>query len=406
MAPVPRPTLELADIVRAAGDAYRSTHQLSLQQDRVLRAIANVSHGRNGGASLAMRPVRGDHHQLLLLPESPLPQVPNPGQAALAGTSMCRLARYRLLAPGIHVAPFAQCPCPGQSPGDLSAAVPRPPHKPCRNSGAIPAGSAVNWALPWSCTPGASGSTSISMFTPWSPAVPSDGDGERWIPAKPGFLFPVRALSKVFRAKYLDALAKAQQDGELRFAGSTAALTDIAAFHDFLVGLKAKDWVVYAKPPFAGAAQVLAYLGRYTHRVAIANHRLVSFEDGEVRFRWRDYAHGNKKKIMTLSARRVPAAISPAHAPTRVRADSPLWPARQSLPAQEYDPLPGVARPVSEPEPSPPESVEAMMLRLTGNDIQRCPVCQRGRLRVIEVLEPAPTFPPNPKATGPPQCFW
>ena len=87
------------------------------------------------------------------------------------------------------------------------------------------------------------------------------GDGERWIAAKPGFLFPVRVLSAVFRGKYLDELAQAYQRGELHFAGSTAPLADIGAFSGFLATLKDHDWVVYAKPPFAGAQQVLAYLG-------------------------------------------------------------------------------------------------------------------------------------------------
>ena len=126
-------------------------------------------------------------------------------------------------------------------------------------------------------------------------------DGQRWLPAKKGFLFPTRALSKVFRGKYLDYLQQSHAGGELRFGGSTTALADPGAFRLFLAKLKIHDWVVYAKPPFAGAAHVLAYLGRYTHRVAIANHRLVSFEDGEVRFRWRDYADGNKTKIMALA---------------------------------------------------------------------------------------------------------
>jgi hypothetical protein len=126
-------------------------------------------------------------------------------------------------------------------------------------------------------------------------------DGQRWISAKPGFLFPVRALSAVFRGKYLDALAQSDWRDALHFAGSTAPLADSAAFRGFLASLQTHDWVVYAKARFAGAEQGLAYRGRYTHRVAIANHRLVSFEDGVVHFRWRDYAHGNKTKIMALS---------------------------------------------------------------------------------------------------------
>jgi hypothetical protein len=226
-------------------------------------------------------------------------------------------------------------------------------------------------------------------------------DGRVWIPAQPGFLFPVRALSAVFRAKYLDALALAHQRGELHFGGSTAQLADRGAFRGFLVGLKDNDWVVYAKPPFAGAAQVLAYLGRYTHRVAIANHRLVSFEDGEVRFRWRDYAHGNKTKILALDAeeflRRFLLHTLPAGF-VKIRHYGLLGNRCRHEKITRCRAL--LAQP--DPEPSEPESVEAMMLRLTGIDIQCCPACQHGRLRVIAVLPPVRAHPPIPKATGPP----
>ena len=124
----------------------------------------------------------------------------------------------------------------------------------------------------------------------------------RWIPAKRGFLFPVRALSAVFRGKYIEALRQAFEAGQLDFAGETTALAEPSAFPAFLAKLRAKDWVVYAKPPFGGPEQVLAYLGRYTHRIAIGNERLLGGENGEVRFRYRDYAHGNKTKLMRLPA--------------------------------------------------------------------------------------------------------
>ncbi|MGH8611698.1 MAG: IS91 family transposase, partial [Gammaproteobacteria bacterium] len=128
------------------------------------------------------------------------------------------------------------------------------------------------------------------------------GDGERWIAAKRGFLFPVRALSKVFRGKYLDALSQAFERGELRFAGPTTTLAPPKAFTLLLAKLRAEDWVVYSKRPFAGPEQVVAYLGRYTHRIAISNERLLRLEQGTVLFRWRDYAHGHKTKTMNLPA--------------------------------------------------------------------------------------------------------
>ena len=226
-------------------------------------------------------------------------------------------------------------------------------------------------------------------------------DGERWIPAKPGFLFPVRALSAVFRAKYIEALAQAYQHGELHFAGSTAPLDDPAVFRGWLATLKDPDWVVYAKPPFAGAQQVLAYLGRYTHRVAIANHRLVSFEDGQVRLRWRDYAHGNASKTMTLSAEEFLRRFllhTLQRGFVRIRHYGLLGNRCRHQKLARCRAL--LDQPA--PEPCEPESPEVMMLRLTGIDIQCCPACQQGRLRVINTFAPTPSVRPTPKATGPP----
>ena len=127
-------------------------------------------------------------------------------------------------------------------------------------------------------------------------------DRERWLtPPRRGFLFPTAALSKVFRGKYLDSLTAAHRSGELRMPGDDG-LDDTRAFESLKTSLQSNDWVVYTKAPFAGAANVLAYLGRYTHKSAIANHRLVGFDAEQVRFRWRDYAHGNKRKVMRLDA--------------------------------------------------------------------------------------------------------
>jgi len=106
----------------------------------------------------------------------------------------------------------------------------------------------------------------------------------------------------VFRGKYLDGLRQAHAQGRLRCFGKLTPLADAAVFHAFLRPLFAKDWVVYAKRPFGGPAQVLKYLARYTHRVALSNHRLVKLEDGRVTFRYKDYADEHKSKTMTLDA--------------------------------------------------------------------------------------------------------
>ncbi len=135
--------------------------------------------------------------------------------------------------------------------------------------------------------------------------VPGGGlspDGTRWIGCRAGFFLPVRVLSRLFRRLFLDALRAAFEAGELGFFGDLAGLARSAAFSDRLRALRRVEWVVYAKRPFGGPAQVLAYLGRYTHRVAIANSRLVEMTQTDVAFRWKDYRHGGKAKVMRLSA--------------------------------------------------------------------------------------------------------
>ena len=135
--------------------------------------------------------------------------------------------------------------------------------------------------------------------------VPGGGpslDGTRWVACRPGFFLPVRVLSRLFRRLFLEQLQAAFEAAELGFYGDLAKLADPDAFARRLGELRCAEWVVYAKPPFGGPAQVLAYLGRYTHRVAIANSRLVGMTDREVAFRWRDYRHHGKTKVMTLAA--------------------------------------------------------------------------------------------------------
>lgn len=135
--------------------------------------------------------------------------------------------------------------------------------------------------------------------------VPGGGpspDGTRWIACRPGFFLPVRVLSRLFRRLFLEALRSAAEANRLHFSGDIANLADPAAFARLLTAVRRRDWVVYAKPPFGGPEQVLAYLSRYTHRVAIANSRLVSLEGGRVTFHWRDYRHGRRPRQMTLDA--------------------------------------------------------------------------------------------------------
>jgi hypothetical protein len=137
--------------------------------------------------------------------------------------------------------------------------------------------------------------------------VPGGGlslDGEHWVACKSGFFLPVRVLSRLFRRLFLERLNAAYQEGQLRFFGEQQALVTPTIFADWLKPLRHCEWVVYAKRPFAGPEAVLAYLSRYTHRVAIANSRLISFNEQGVTFKWKDYRAKQrcKQKTMTLTA--------------------------------------------------------------------------------------------------------
>jgi hypothetical protein len=221
-------------------------------------------------------------------------------------------------------------------------------------------------------------------------------DAGAWIRARRGFLFPVKALSLVFRGKFLAALSAALARGALCLAGSTAALANSGAQRTLLSDLRKHPWVVYAKRPFAGPEPVLQYLGRYTHRTAISNERLLSTHAQTVRFRYKDYAHGDRRKVMELPAgeflRRFTLHVLPTGF-NRIRhygllanrnKRRLLCAARQALHA------PPVCAPLAQAR----ESVATFWKRITGIDIACCPHCGAGTLRVIGVLVPQSRSPP------------
>jgi hypothetical protein len=141
----------------------------------------------------------------------------------------------------------------------------------------------------------------VHMIVPGGGITP---DGARWVSCRPGFFLPVRVLSRLFRRLFLEQLLAAHEAGLLRFFGDRAHLDDASAFAAYLAPLRKSEWVVYSKRPFGGPQAMLAYLSRYTHRVAIANSRLIAFDDEGVTFKWKDYrAEGrDRQKIMTLAA--------------------------------------------------------------------------------------------------------
>lgn len=203
--------------------------------------------------------------------------------------------------------------------------------------------------------------------------------GDRWVPSKRRFLFPVKVLSRLFRGKFLSFLKKAYEGGNLQ---------GVDQFTTLLNALYAKEWVVYAKPPFNGPETVLAYLGRYTHRIAITNHRILGMDEGRVSFSWKDYADGNTKKIMTLDVfefiRRFLLHVLP---PGFVKIRHVGFLSNRNRKARLE--LCRASLGVADPEPAPSESWQAVLLRITGIDVSRCPLCQ-GKMRTNSLYRGPP----------------
>jgi len=210
-------------------------------------------------------------------------------------------------------------------------------------------------------------------------------DQKRWSPARKNFLFPVKALSVVFRGKFLDLLTRAFAQNKLLFVGQTVCLANPVAFRLLINALRKKPWIVYAKKPFGSPLHVLDYLGRYTHRVALSNDRILSAHNGEVTFRYRDRKNQDRKKTMTLDAhefiRRFLLHVIPKGF-VRVRHSGVLANRSKSLLSkcrQLLDLNPALPK-------LPPKSVHQLMLELTGIDITRCPLCQKGTLVLLANL--------------------
>ena len=220
--------------------------------------------------------------------------------------------------------------------------------------------------------------------------VPGGGiacDRRRWISCRRQFLFPVRVLSRIFRGKFIAYLKTAFRDGQLGFHGELKCLREKRKFIEWLHGAAATEWVVYAKPPFGGPRQVLKYLARYTHRVAISNQRLVSLEDGRVTFRWKNYARDGELATMTLNAeefiRRFLLHVLPrgfvklrhfGFLANRGRRENIVL-CRKLLAAGSTAP-PDLA-------PPPCHSDEAEI-----DAVDRCPRCKIGSMRIFEILLP------------------
>jgi hypothetical protein len=218
--------------------------------------------------------------------------------------------------------------------------------------------------------------------------------GDKWIACPEDFLLPVRVLSRLFRSRFLHGLSLLYYSGDLTLEGSLTPVKDPHNWQRLLTDLTASEWVVYAKPPFGGPGQVLKYLARYTHRVAISNRRLVSLTDGKVSFQWTDYAHGSRKRVMSLGAvefirRFLLHTLPPGFMHIRYygflanRMKHTKVALARSLITQSpasHNPTPHL----SAPAPEEPGHQDQPGL---------CPVCKKGRLILIETFQPETPHP-------------
>ncbi len=398
-----RPKLEVADILRRYGDAYRAEHagSLSSTQRRVMRAITACRTAALGGhleacdecghKRISYNSCRNRHctkcqslaraqwiedrkselldcpyfHVVFTLPEE-IAAIAYQNKAivynllfAVTAETLCTIAAdpKRL---GAEIGFFAVLHTWGQN-------LMHHPHLHC----VVPGGGL-------------------------SPA------GQRWVACRSGFFLPVRVLSRVFRRRFLQLLGQAFERGELEFFSALESLRDRKAFLRYIEPRREKEWIVYAKAPFAGPEQVLDYVGRYTHRVAISNNRLLDIEDGRVAFRWRDYRDGDAQKTMTLAAeefiRRFLLHVLPPgfH---RIRYYGLLGNRHRQEKLDQCRRLldVSIATPI-EPDTAVPTDYRDRYEALTGKSLHHCPVCRRGRMIPIEQLSPA-------RVPEPPACL-
>ena len=231
--------------------------------------------------------------------------------------------------------------------------------------------------------------------------VPGGGisaDGQRWIACRPGFFLPVRVLSCLFRRLFLDYLQTAFDQGKLQFFSSLERLRDQKTFVQYLAPLRRIKWVVYAKRPFGGPEQVLNYLGRYTHRVAISNNRLLDIDHGQVSFHWKDYRHGDQQKTMTLQAdefiRRFLLHVLPDGF-QRIRHYGFLGHRYRQAKLALCRQLLGVVLTLTGPALQQDKpNYRDLYEKLTGKSLRDCPVCHAGHMLAIAVLPAADRAPP------------
>jgi len=397
---MPRPRREVADVFRQFGAAYRETHALTGGQQRVMRAIERCRTAALGGHLERCDTCGHERPAYNSCANRHCPKC-----QALARAQWLEARRAELLdtAEYFHVVftvPVEIAAIAYQNKAVVYGILFRATAETLRTIAADPKHLGAELGV-------------IAVLHTWGQTllhhphvhcvVPGGGlapDGRQWIRCRPGFFLPVRVLSRLFRRLFLTQVQAAFARGQLHFAGSLASLQAPAALAAYLAPLRQAEWVVYAQPPFGGPAQVLEYLGRYTHRVAIANHRLLSLDGGQVRFQYKDYRDHDRQKTMTLEAeefiRRFLLHVLPdgfhrirhyGFLGNRVRV------VKLALCRQLLGMLSALTLVV--PPSAPRRDYRDVYEALTGISLRVCPVCRHGQMVQVATLPRDPRAPPT-----------
>jgi hypothetical protein len=381
-----RPTLEVADIVRAHGDEFRRAHagSLSVRQKRVLLAIERCRTAALGGHLERCDRCGHERNAYNSCADRHCPKC-----QSLARAKWLEKRRAELLeCEYFHVVftlPEELVALALQNKRLMYTLLFRATAETLQSIAADP--SHLGAQIGFFCILHSWGQT-LNFHPHLHCVVPGGGislDGSRWVACRPGFFLPVRVLSRRFRNLYLRYLQQAYAAGQLQFSGELLGLSDPKRFSQYLTPLRDSEWVVYAKKPFGGPDRVLDYLGRYTHRVAISNNRLEQLKDGQVRFAYKDYKHEHRRKTMTISAdeflRRFLLHVLPDSF-QRIRHYGLLGNRHRA------DNLARCRELLAMPTPIPQSELtyQERSRQLTGQDPCVCPQCRTGRMIRVAIL--------------------
>jgi Putative transposase/Transposase zinc-binding domain len=392
-----RPRIEVADVLRIYGDAYRDRHPVSPAQAKVMRRLASCRTAALGGhvdTCAGCGFVRVSYNSCR---DRHCPKC----QAGKRATWLEERLDRVLPVPYFHVVftlPDLLYPLMMQNQRLLYDLLFRSASATLLTLAADPSrlGAQVGFTAilhTWGQN---------LLFHPHLHCVVTGGGlspgGDRWVAGNARYFLPVRVLGKLFRGKFLAGLRAAYVAGELVLTGTAAEFIDPPAFQRLVNDLYRRSWIVYAQPPFGGAEHVFRYLGRYSHRVAIANARLVAIDDGHVSFQWKDYADGSRVKVMRLTAdefiRRFLMHVLPKGF-VRIRHFGLM--AGSNVATK----LPRCRTLLQSPEPvatGPRKTWIDRMLEWTGQDLTRCPHCEGAlvRQRIDTTPRTGPTIPSQP----------